>query len=386
MTVPDVGKTLASRIRDARSRLSLTQEQVAGALRVSRSAISEIEAGRRDVSAAELVTLASLFGQSLEELLGLSERRPGDEELMFRANAAPVQLQTQLNSWLHLCETYQWLEQELDEGRREDLRPRTGPLSTFEEAGELAEEERARLSLGPTPAHVLLGVLEDRLGIKVFYRDLADDVSGASIHSARFGPAMLVNGRHPPGRRAFTLAHEYFHLVARGPVVGVGRPGPLHWCDTSVDTEGKPKVEQLADAFAGRLLFPRQPFVERLRWTMSQDGTVDERALIGVARYFGVSVQAVFVQLAVQKLVPWSLAMDAYRAERVQDSIAGAGLDSGPVPERFTRLVLTAYKRGIISRGKVAELLDVGYAGVDDVLKRYGGGGVDRGLSVTLPD
>ncbi|MBV6522549.1 MAG: hypothetical protein MNPFHGCM_02697 [Gemmatimonadaceae bacterium] len=364
----------------------MTQEAVADRLHVSRSAVSDIEAGKRAVSATELVALADMFGQSLEQLLGLEETRVVDDEFMFRVSSAPVESRPALAAWVGLCEAYAWLEAELGEKRIEDLRPRTEPLDSFEVAAELAEEERSRLGLGPTPAHVLLGVLENRLGVKVFFRDLDEGLSGASVVSSRFGAAILVNGRHSPGRRAFTLAHEYFHLIARGPVVGVGRPGPLHWCDSAPATESKPKVEQLADAFAGRLLMPREPFIERLRWAMSRSGTVDERSIIGVARHFGVSVQAVFVQLAVQKLVPWSLAMDTYRAERVQESIAGAGPEMGLAPERFRRLVLIAYERGIVSRGKVAELLDVGYEDVGDEARRHGGGGADRGLSVTLPD
>lgn len=54
----------AANIRAARERLKITQEQVAEHLGIPRSAVSEMEAGKRDISASELFALARLFGES----------------------------------------------------------------------------------------------------------------------------------------------------------------------------------------------------------------------------------------------------------------------------------------------------------------------------------
>ena len=51
--------TLASRLRDARVVANLTQEQVAVAIGVARTAIVQIEAGNRAVSTLELAKLAA---------------------------------------------------------------------------------------------------------------------------------------------------------------------------------------------------------------------------------------------------------------------------------------------------------------------------------------
>lgn len=52
---------LAARLRDARDYVGLRQDHVASELGVSRSAISEIESGRRKVSATELTKMARLY-------------------------------------------------------------------------------------------------------------------------------------------------------------------------------------------------------------------------------------------------------------------------------------------------------------------------------------
>lgn len=373
------------RVRTVRARLQLTQEQVAERLGIPRSAISEIESGKRQVTASELVDLAGLFGEPVEALLGLGEEHAGDEAVMFRADGLPSMAQAQLQGWVRWCETYQWLEDSLGERPAGGLRPVMAVFSTFAQAADLAEQERARLELGETPAHGLLAALEERVGVKVLFLDLEESVSGASINSTRFGPAIVVNRRHRPGRRVFTLAHELFHLLVRGPVVRAGVPRGWHVCDGQSLGQKKDLVEQLADSFAGRLLMPAEHFIERLRQTVSESGAASPVDLICLARYFGVSVQAVFVQLGVLRLAPWDVAMGAYRDPVFQEQIERAGPERASEPERFRRLAIKACLAEKISRGRLAELLEMNVADVDDVLQRYGAGGTDRGISLTLP-
>lgn len=61
---------LADRIRKAREQAGLSQGQVAKRLEYSRPTISEIEAGRRKVSAQELQRFAEMYDVSEEWLLG----------------------------------------------------------------------------------------------------------------------------------------------------------------------------------------------------------------------------------------------------------------------------------------------------------------------------
>lgn len=382
----DVGKTIADSVRKCRNRLSLSQEQVAERLGIPRSAVSEIESGRREVSATELVTLGTLFGVSVADLLDMGPEAPSNEadEMMYRTAALPAGVEVQLKHWRLACQSFQQLESEVGDPSPSDLRPVTRVLSSFEEVDELADEERDRLKLGATPAHTLMGVIEDQLRIKVLYRDLEDGLSGASMVSQQFGPAMLVNSRHSPGRRVFTLAHELFHLLVRGPVERVGQPRAWHVCDGKV-ADKKDRIEQFADRFAGRLLVPPGPFLERLRILVKPGTDADHSDLIAVARHFGVSVQAIFVQLAVHRLAPWELALKGYQDPVVQQSIVDAGPEVEQEPQRFRRLAIKAFLTKRISRGRLAELLEINVAEVEWLLRRHGGGGADHAVRIALP-
>jgi transcriptional regulator with XRE-family HTH domain len=63
-------KIVASRIREARESLGLTQEEVSTALGIPRTSVHAMEAGKRGVSALELRRLARLYRRRVEWLLG----------------------------------------------------------------------------------------------------------------------------------------------------------------------------------------------------------------------------------------------------------------------------------------------------------------------------
>ncbi len=364
----------------------MTQQQVAEHLGIPRSAVSEIETGRRELSATELFALAQLFGESMEYLLGLSEHDPEEELVMLRAEQIMPTTRAELRQFFNLGREYRQLEEWAGEQREPELRSVPAILSTYEQARALAIEERRRLDLGVTPAHQLVGVLEDSLGVKVLFLELDDGLSGASILSEAFGPAVLVNRAHSPGRRAFTLAHEYFHLLTRGRVVGSRGAQAVHVCGAPAPEGKKDRAEQLADQFAGELLMPREHFVEQIRRLVREDRTIEAVDLIGVARYFGVSVLAVFVRMAALRMISWEKAKETYEHPETRAEIANtADADQGPQPIRFKRLAVKAFLAGQISRSRVAELLDVNVVDVDQEVRKFGGEEGGHGLRVSMP-
>ena len=76
MNVPSSARQgIARRLRMAREMAGLTQGQVADRFGWHRPTVSEIEAGRRRVSAEELAVLADIYGVNIPWILG-----EGDEE------------------------------------------------------------------------------------------------------------------------------------------------------------------------------------------------------------------------------------------------------------------------------------------------------------------
>jgi transcriptional regulator with XRE-family HTH domain len=83
----DLRAQIASRLRLAREAAGLSQGQVAKRLGIHRPTLSEIEAGRRRVSADELTQLAELYGVDVAWLTSgqPSQAEPIDERLMLAA-------------------------------------------------------------------------------------------------------------------------------------------------------------------------------------------------------------------------------------------------------------------------------------------------------------
>lgn len=72
MTLDKERQALATRLKEAREYLDLSQDEVARVLDVPRSAISLIEAGQRKVDALELKKLAALYQRPVGHFTGAS--------------------------------------------------------------------------------------------------------------------------------------------------------------------------------------------------------------------------------------------------------------------------------------------------------------------------
>jgi len=70
-------EAIAKRLRSAREQAGLSQGQVARLLGLHRPSVSESEAGRRNVTAEELVKLADLYGVSVSWLACAEDESAG---------------------------------------------------------------------------------------------------------------------------------------------------------------------------------------------------------------------------------------------------------------------------------------------------------------------
>ena len=66
-------RRLGDRLREARKYLGLKQEEVAGYLKIPRTALTDIESGQRKVEAIELTRLARLYRQPVGYFTGEDE-------------------------------------------------------------------------------------------------------------------------------------------------------------------------------------------------------------------------------------------------------------------------------------------------------------------------
>ena len=70
-------RLLGERLKEARKYLGLTQEEVATYLRIGRTALCDIENGRRRVEVIELTRLAKLYRQSIGYFTGEEDASAG---------------------------------------------------------------------------------------------------------------------------------------------------------------------------------------------------------------------------------------------------------------------------------------------------------------------
>ncbi len=77
---------IGERLRRSREYLGFSQEEVADSMEISRPAVSNIEAGKRKVSAEELRRFAQLYRRPYEYFLGEAEEIADDETVgaLFR--------------------------------------------------------------------------------------------------------------------------------------------------------------------------------------------------------------------------------------------------------------------------------------------------------------
>jgi transcriptional regulator with XRE-family HTH domain len=80
-------RVMASRLREARETIGLTQADTASALDIPRSSVVALEAGKRKVTGLELRRLARLYRRSVAWLLGEDNEPEVADQALYRATA-----------------------------------------------------------------------------------------------------------------------------------------------------------------------------------------------------------------------------------------------------------------------------------------------------------
>lgn len=340
---------LAERVRERRRQLGITQQELAQRANLGLPQIvSAIELGEREIKASELFALAralhcnpnALFETTAEPAVVAWRKRP-------EAGAAIEEAR-----FLEFCENYRLVEAWTQQGSEAVLpsikRPQGAP--SFEWASAEAARVRDSLSLGRLPAASLLRTLEEQCGVKVFF--LPDLHGSAASACGSFGKAIALNADEVPWRRNFSLAHELFHLLTWGFLSPKKADTVTTWPD---------RIEQLADVFASALLLPADALLEHIKQPKeAYKHQVPLRRLIDVARAFDVSTAALLWRLVslghMKKAIVEGLLADS---SFLREDSAAFGPLSPPerLPSRFLRLLETAYLKGEVSVGRVAEML-----------------------------
>jgi transcriptional regulator with XRE-family HTH domain len=345
---------IGQRFAAARADAGWTQAQVAERAELERTALAKIERGQRQVSALELSKLATALGRPMgwflrESAPAVVSRR---SELLESAETKP------LDDVIETVARDVELLQEL-ELLRGPVPPEPLPVPrSSEEAEAAARLLRMRLDLGDGPLDDLLAIAEG-LALYVFVLELEPrDVDGAYVALDKGGVA-LVNGRHPSGRRRFTLVHELGHHVFADAFA----------TDWHLDEAGG-QAEKLINSFSAFFLLPRAGASHR--W-QELNGPGDPRsAALRIAVEYRLSWSALCAHLRNCGLIDEATRIELigrlpHRAEwlelgrePVQDVIPPA------LPPGYVRAVRSGFRRRRLGASRAVELLH-GTAAVDDL-------------------
>jgi Zn-dependent peptidase ImmA (M78 family)/DNA-binding XRE family transcriptional regulator len=253
---------LGLRMRAIREKRGLTQEAVAEALHLPRTAVTNMEAGARSVSTLELTKLADLYRCTPASFLEDRANTPEDVSVVLmralQQTSNEPEFRNAVDQVLTLCREGVALKGLL-EGSMDDPLPdyaiRMASAGDAIRQGDLvALEERRRLGLGSAPIGNIASVIENQ-GVWVAACDLPAEMSGLFINDRRAGLAIIVNADHAAVRRRFSYAHEYGHALF----------DRAESCRLTLRGNADELVEKRANAFAASFLMPRGGIEDQLR-------------------------------------------------------------------------------------------------------------------------
>ncbi|MDA8217776.1 MAG: XRE family transcriptional regulator [Dehalococcoidales bacterium] len=384
-------RELGRRLQGARKARGQTQQEAAVHLGVARTTITAIEKGERRIRPQELVRLALFYGRSVGEFL-----RQGTPATPFtvqlRAVLAPgMEVEKDISSGLaefeRLCVDYLELERicEAPLGEKYPESYRTEGV-TPEAAGEdVASAERNRLGLGDGPLLNLREVLENDVGLRIFYIALPSRIAEMFAYTEDLGGCLAINRKHPAERGRMSLAHGYAHFLTnryRPEVAFLGR------------YQRVPEQERFADAFARSFLMPesgmRRRFNELKR---RRQGKFTPSDLCTLAHFYFVSVEALTLRLEELRLLPggtWDRLQEA--GFKVQEAkgllhLRPYSANNQELPLRYMYLAAEAFERAELTEGQLARFLRTDRLEARRIVVELASGRVvsDEGAVSTVP-
>ena len=344
--------TLALRLKEIRESLGMKLKEASAKLGFSSYQIlSNIEEGKREVKASELALFSKVYYCGINKLLGYEE--PADE-VTFIWRDSPKEHKDKIEKdILSKCKQYRLLETLLKIKTRERfVTAEIDDISTNYKVRKLASEVSKLLGLGRRPAFTLQKVLEQNYGIKVFYYSFAEG-SAVSTLNSNLGSIIVINKDEVPWRQNFDLAHELFHLITWEAVV-------LN--QNYTDEEYNEDIERKANTFASALLLPDEEIRNEIMERAETSNQISYSDVVDIAIEFGVSTKALVFRLSHLNIIT-----SFEQANEIANDVNLLELSNKKRMEereeresdQFIAFAIRCLRKGLISRGKFAELMEI---------------------------
>jgi Zn-dependent peptidase ImmA (M78 family)/DNA-binding XRE family transcriptional regulator len=357
-------RVLGDDLQKARKRRGLTQEDAAKIIETARTTLANIESGSRRIKPGELIKLAHAYGRQVSDFVRPHPVMDAFPRPQFRGPAVRSEedeekIAPYVADLERYCQDYLELEELVEAPlvRRYPPEPDIAGLRTEQTAEGVAIKERNRLGLGDGPLPILRDVLEQDVGLRIFYLPLHPSTfSEMYIYTDQVGGCIAVNSQHPEARRRWSLAHGYCHFLVH-----------RYQSDACFEESYRrlPESERFAEAFARYFLMPTSSLARRfdeLRRIKEKTSLTDLGTL---AHYYGVSMPALTLRLEDMSLLPtgtWNrLREHGLKVEELQRrlNLGKIPAQTSQFPRRYQYLAFEALKKGLISEERFAHLLNV---------------------------
>ncbi|MGC2661039.1 MAG: ImmA/IrrE family metallo-endopeptidase [Bryobacteraceae bacterium] len=353
---------VGERLRIAREKASLTQEDAAAAIDVARTTLTAIEKGQRRVRIAEVQKLAAAYETSVNALLRREavhvDLVPRFRKLLNTNDKAEAEAAELIDS---LARAEVELENLLGVTRSRNY-PQERPILPGDvrvQAEHDAMELRQVLGLGIRPVPDIVTLLELELGVRVFIRKLDSRISGLFVYDETLGPCVMLNANHPRERRTQTAGHETGHFIS-------ARRSPEIFHQHELENS---REERYANAFGRAFLTPARGVMQKFHEVTAGSDLLTRRHIIILAHFFGVSREAMvrrLEELGLTKPGTWDWfqshgGISDEQAMQVLGDLATPDRERAkaeqPTTLRLNLLAAEAYRQNLLSEGQLARLL-----------------------------
>ncbi len=383
-------RNLGELLQQARKKCGMTQADAAKVIDAARTTIVAIEKGERRLKPNELIKLARAYGRAISDFVRPS---PLVEpfELQFRAayqrsEQEEAQIAPVIHHFEDVCRDYLELEKIVDaplpRNYPQEYDVASMPIEAAAES--IAIAERQRLGLGDGPIPLLRDVLEQNVGLRIFYLEMPSKYSAFYSYDEQLGGCIAINANHPEDRRRWSLAHEYLHFLVhrRKPVI-----------DYENQYQRKPESERLADTFPDYFLMPTSGLLKRFNDMYRTHSKFTPTNLFTLAHYYGVSIEALIYRLEELGLLPsgtWNRLRDrGLKVRKVQQELGLEKIQqrTDTVPIHYQHLAIEALDQGLITEGRFADFLGVDRLEarrIAEVLREHSSGIIEEAVHLDL--
>ncbi|GIG62656.1 transcriptional regulator [Longispora fulva] len=349
-------RTLGERIREARKRADLSQEDLGRAIGLDRTVVNKIEGGIRKVTALELSDIATATRVRMSTFF----EDPVPALVAHRSSQGLDTADSQIDALLakhsndvEFVDSLKVAELGLDASEivsKADIRQ----PSTNAETEALAVQARELMTLPAEEPITNLSSAVSKVGLLAFSRDVGKDTADAGTILLRRGGVTLVNSNMKVGRRRLALAHELGHYL-------IADAYTVDWRIASHSDDTVP-LESRLDRFARALLLPESTV--RRHWQEKVDQVGERNAAILLASKFRIDMSTLATRLKELKLADSQAVASVRNYRTTQADIIELNLyvpleelEGTTVPRPFARAVLRLARDERISRERALDLL-----------------------------